>query len=106
MDQGIVEKSLGGDPTIIPSYDEAREKFSRDYLANNLQRTAGNVTQAARLAKRTRTISTSFWLDIEYIRTISRLGFDRRKNPTPTRTTSRPASGPCGKDPFSLDTEA
>jgi len=46
---------LGADPTKIPSYDEAREKFSRDYLAENLQRTAGNVTQAARLAKRTRT---------------------------------------------------
>jgi two-component system response regulator GlrR len=55
MTKEFVEKSLGGDPTIIPSYDEAREKFSRDYLANNLQRTAGNVTQAARLAKRTRT---------------------------------------------------
>jgi two-component system response regulator GlrR len=55
MTKEFVEKSLGADPTKIPSYDEAREKFSRDYLAENLQRTAGNVTQAARLAKRTRT---------------------------------------------------
>jgi two-component system response regulator GlrR len=55
MTKEFVEQSLGGDPTKIPSYDEAREKFSRDYLAENLQRTAGNVTQAARLAKRTRT---------------------------------------------------
>jgi two-component system, NtrC family, response regulator GlrR len=55
MTEEFVEKSLGADPTKIPSYDEAREKFSRDYLAENLQRTAGNVTQAARLAKRTRT---------------------------------------------------
>jgi two-component system response regulator GlrR len=55
MSKEFVEKSLGADPTKIPSYDEAREKFSRDYLAENLQRTAGNVTQAARLAKRTRT---------------------------------------------------
>jgi two-component system response regulator GlrR len=55
MTKEFVERSLGGDPTKIPSYDEAREKFSRDYLAKNLQRTAGNVTQAARLAKRTRT---------------------------------------------------
>src|SRR5579863_6372301 len=55
MTKEFVEKSLGGDPTKIPSYDEAREKFSRDYLAENLQRTSGNVTQAARLAKRTRT---------------------------------------------------
>ncbi|HEY4445787.1 MAG TPA: sigma 54-interacting transcriptional regulator [Steroidobacteraceae bacterium] len=55
MTKEFVEQSLGGDPAKIPSYDEAREKFSRDYLAENLQRTAGNVTQAARLAKRTRT---------------------------------------------------
>lgn len=55
MTKEFVEKSLGADPTKIPSYDEAREKFSRDYLAENLQRTAGNVAQAARLAKRTRT---------------------------------------------------
>jgi two-component system response regulator GlrR len=55
MTKEFVEQSLGGDPTKLPSYDEAREKFARDYLAENLQRTAGNVTQAARLAKRTRT---------------------------------------------------
>jgi two-component system, NtrC family, response regulator GlrR len=51
----IVERSLGGDTAKIPTYDEARDQFSRDYLAENLQRTAGNVTQAARLAKRSRT---------------------------------------------------
>jgi two-component system, NtrC family, response regulator GlrR len=51
----IVEQSLGEDSAKIPTYDEAREKFSRDYLAENLQRTAGNVAQAARLAKRSRT---------------------------------------------------
>ncbi len=51
----IVEQSLGEDSAKIPTYDEAREKFSRDYLADNLQRTAGNVAQAARLAKRSRT---------------------------------------------------
>jgi two-component system response regulator GlrR len=39
----------------IPTYSEARDQFSRDYLAENLQRTAGNVTEAARLAKRSRT---------------------------------------------------
>jgi two-component system response regulator GlrR len=55
MTKEFVEESLGGDLTKIPSYDEARDKFSREYLAENLQRTAGNVTQAARLAKRTRT---------------------------------------------------
>jgi two-component system response regulator GlrR len=39
----------------IPTYDEARNAFAREYLAGNLQRTSGNVTQAARIAKRTRT---------------------------------------------------
>jgi two-component system response regulator GlrR len=39
----------------IPSYEEARESFARDYLKESLKRTAGNVTQAARLAKRGRT---------------------------------------------------
>ncbi len=55
MTKEFVEQSLGADPMKIPSYDEARDQFSRDYLAENLQRTAGNVTRAARLAKRTRT---------------------------------------------------
>jgi two-component system response regulator GlrR len=45
----------GADPGKIPTYSEARDKFSRAYLADNLQRTAGNVTEAARLAKRSRT---------------------------------------------------
>ncbi len=51
----FVAESLGGDAAKIPTYDEAREQFSRDYLAENLQRTSGNVAQAARLAKRSRT---------------------------------------------------
>ncbi len=51
----VVERSLGEDAGKIPTYDEARDRFSRDYLVENLQRTAGNVTQAARLAKRSRT---------------------------------------------------
>src|ERR1700733_5899626 len=55
MTKEFVEQSLGADSAKIPTYDEAREKFSRDYLAENLQRTGGNVAQAARLAKRSRT---------------------------------------------------
>jgi two-component system response regulator GlrR len=78
MSKEFVEKSLGGEPTKIPSYDEAREKFSRDYLAENLQRTAGNVTQAARLAKRTRT-------DFYKLLARYRLQPDDFKNPGPTR---------------------
>jgi two-component system response regulator GlrR len=55
MTEAFVQQSLGADPAKIPTYDEARERFTRDYLAENLQRTAGNVAQAARLAKRSRT---------------------------------------------------
>jgi two-component system, NtrC family, response regulator GlrR len=50
----IVQQSMGETQNKIPTYDEAREQFARDYLSRNLQRTAGNVTQAARIAKRNR----------------------------------------------------
>jgi two-component system response regulator GlrR len=55
MSKDFVQQSLGGESGKIPTYNEARDQFSRDYLAENLQRTAGNVTKAARLAKRSRT---------------------------------------------------
>jgi two-component system response regulator GlrR len=55
MTKEFVQQSLGKDRMKIPTYAEAREKFARDYLAENLQRSSGNVTQAARLAKRSRT---------------------------------------------------
>jgi two-component system response regulator GlrR len=55
MTKEFVKQSLGERPAKIPTYDEARDQFSRDYLAENLQRTSGNVTKAARLAKRSRT---------------------------------------------------
>ena len=45
----------GGNPTRLPSFDEARDEFTRNYLSQILQITAGNVSQAARLAKRNRT---------------------------------------------------
>lgn len=51
----FVQQSLGDEPGKIPTYDEARDTFSREYLAQNLRQTSGNVTQAARLAKRSRT---------------------------------------------------
>jgi len=55
MSKDFVQRSLGEERGRIPTYSEARDKFARDYLAENLQRTAGNVTKAARLAKRSRT---------------------------------------------------
>jgi two-component system response regulator GlrR len=39
----------------VPSYEEARKQFTRDYLVSYLQKTSGNITEAARLAKRNRT---------------------------------------------------
>ncbi len=55
MTKEFVEHSMPKDRGKIPTYDEAREAFARAYLVDNLQRTGGNVTQAARIAKRTRT---------------------------------------------------
>jgi two-component system response regulator GlrR len=55
MTREFVQKFLDGDSAQIPTYEEARDSFSREYLVKNMQQTAGNVTQAARLAKRNRT---------------------------------------------------
>ena len=44
-----------GQVTQLPSFDEARDEFTRNYLVQLLQITQGNVSQAARLAKRNRT---------------------------------------------------
>jgi two-component system response regulator GlrR len=51
----LVQQSLGGSPTRLTSFDEARDEFTRNYLSQILQITGGNVSQAARLAKRNRT---------------------------------------------------
>ncbi len=51
----IVQQALGGGTTRLPSFDEARDEFTRNYLSQILQITTGNVSQAARLAKRNRT---------------------------------------------------
>jgi two-component system response regulator GlrR len=44
-----------GQATQLPSFDEARDEFTRSYLVQLLQVTQGNVSQAARMAKRNRT---------------------------------------------------
>ena len=51
----LVQQSLGGTQSKLPSFDEARDEFTRNYLSQILQITGGNVSQAARLAKRNRT---------------------------------------------------
>ncbi|GAB2894948.1 two-component system response regulator GlrR [Uliginosibacterium flavum] len=51
----LVQRALQGDGDAIESFEEARHRFERDYLIRLLRLTEGNVTQAARLAKRNRT---------------------------------------------------
>jgi len=54
MTEKFVQHALGHDSTHVPSFDEAREEFTRNYLIKNLQSTRGNVSKSARLAKRNR----------------------------------------------------
>lgn len=50
-----VKNALGEDPRGLPSFDEARAEFTRNYLRQLLELARGNVSQAARLAERNRT---------------------------------------------------
>jgi len=51
----LVQKALRDKPVEILPFNEARQRFERDYLIQILQITGGNVAQAARLAQRNRT---------------------------------------------------
>jgi two-component system response regulator GlrR len=51
----LVQSSLGEHAGKLMSFSDAREEFTRNYLSQILQITMGNVSQAARLAKRNRT---------------------------------------------------
>ena len=50
----LVERALNRPGDDIASFDDARRGFERDYLVQLLKMTAGNVTNAARIAKRNR----------------------------------------------------
>ncbi|MGH8528789.1 MAG: sigma 54-interacting transcriptional regulator [Nevskiales bacterium] len=50
----LVEKALGGGGKL-PSFAQARDEFTRNYLIQLLQITGANVSQAAKLAERNRT---------------------------------------------------
>ena len=51
----LVQASLGDHAGKLMSFSDARDEFTRNYLSQILQITMGNVSQAARLAKRNRT---------------------------------------------------
>ena len=51
----LVLRALRSESGEIPAFADARSEFERDYLTQLLQITNGNVTQAAKIAKRNRT---------------------------------------------------
>ena len=51
----LVQRALRQESSEIPAFAEARNQFEREYLTQVLQITNGNVTRAARIAKRNRT---------------------------------------------------
>jgi two-component system, NtrC family, response regulator GlrR len=51
----LVQQAIQNQQSELTSFEEARKKFEREYLTRLLKITEGNVTQAARLAKRNRT---------------------------------------------------
>jgi len=55
ISDALVQKALREESAELPTFADARRDFERDYLVKLLQITDGNVSQAARLAKRNRT---------------------------------------------------
>ena len=91
----LVQQSLGGTQGKLPSFDEARDEFTRSYLSQILQITGGNVSQAARLAKRNRT---------DFYKLLGRHSWCRKTSSTADRTRGarsrvrRSAARPLGRN--------
>jgi two-component system, NtrC family, response regulator GlrR len=65
-----VQDALVEKVTELPSYDEARESFTREYLIQLLKITEGNISQAARYAQRNRT---------DFYKLLNRHGISKRQ---------------------------
>jgi two-component system response regulator GlrR len=95
----LVKKSvaLNEDPVTmqpaVPSYEEARHQFTRNYLVNHMQKTGGNISEAARLAKRNRTdfykLLARFRLNAGDFKPPDARDTDARKNAFNRRSTDR-----------------
>ncbi len=72
----LVRKALGEDATGLPSFEEARAEFTRNYLRQLMELAEGNVSQAARLADRNRT---------DFYKLLSRHDLDPQDFKNPTR---------------------
>ncbi|WP_206483442.1 sigma 54-interacting transcriptional regulator [Thalassotalea sp. G2M2-11] len=55
INEAQIRNALRDKTAQLPSFQEARDHFERDYLAKLLNITAGNVSQAAKIAQRNRT---------------------------------------------------
>jgi len=55
LSEALIRNALRDKTAQLPSFQEARDHFERDYLAKLLDITAGNVSQAAKIAQRNRT---------------------------------------------------
>jgi two-component system response regulator GlrR len=53
--ESLVKNALREEHSELPSFQLAKDKFERDYLSKILNMTSGNVSQAAKIAKRNRT---------------------------------------------------
>lgn len=51
----LVKKALRDESTELPSFQQARDHFEREYLSKLLKLTNGNVSHAAKIAQRNRT---------------------------------------------------
>ena len=56
-----VQQAIQSQHAEFASFEDARRGFEREYLTQLLKITEGNVTQAARLAKRNRTETRGRW---------------------------------------------